>query len=183
MDIFRVIYILKNITQKYLLLLDIIEKKNTIQNKININLNNKISLHFRIYGGNQNYHPDINNDFYIKSLKHIINTTKKDDWDIVYFNEKKFDNLILKKIVYFKEVFPNLNFIKLENGLSDWEEMLAMGLCKHNIIANSSFSWWGAYFNENKEKIVCYPSLWFGRSIIISIILKIYILQQWTIIL
>ena len=55
------------------------------------------------------------------------------------------------------------NFIKLENGLSDWEEMLAMSLCKYNIIANSSFSWWGAYFNENKEKIVCYPSVWFGE--------------------
>jgi hypothetical protein len=146
-------------------LLDIKEKKNTIQNKININLNNKISLHFRIYGGNQSYHPDLNNGFYINSLKHIINTTKKDDWNIVYFNEEEFDSLIFKKIVYFKEVFPNLNFIKLENELSDWEEMLVMSLCQHNIIANSSFSWWGAYFNENKEKIVCYPSLWFGEAL------------------
>ena len=58
-----------------------------------------------------------------------------------------------------------MKFIKLGNELDDWEEMLVMSLCQHNIIANSTFSWWGAYFNENKEKIVCYPSLWFGEAL------------------
>ena len=43
--------------------------------------------------------------------------------------------------------------------------MLSMSCCEHNIIANSTFSWWGAYFNDKKEKIGCYPGQWFGPKL------------------
>jgi hypothetical protein len=81
---------------------------------------------------------------------------------ILYFCEEE-DNYIINPIIeQLKEKFPFFIFLKVDDNIEDWKQMLIMSNCHHNIIANSSFSWWGAYFNNNKDKVVCYPSQWFG---------------------
>ena len=55
---------------------------------------------------------------------------------------------------------PNAEFISWNKGKDSYIDMQLMSNCKHNIIANSSFSWWAAWLNNNYNKVVIGPKKW-----------------------
>ncbi len=49
-------------------------------------------------------------------------------------------------------------------GFDDWQEFILLSLCKHIVIANSTFSWWAAWFHDTKNRVVIMPKYWSSSS-------------------
>lgn len=125
-----------------------------------------ISLHFRIgdYVNLQDFHPILTLNYYRKSLDYILSFLPSNKIRVLYFCEKVDNEVVVKHIEVLQHIYKeeNIEFIKVSDDIVDWKQLLLMSLCHHNIIANSTFSWWGAFFNGNVDKKICYPSNWFG---------------------
>jgi hypothetical protein len=124
-----------------------------ILNKYRNNEKELVSLHIRRgdYLKFPTIHPFIGMDYINKSISLF------DDYNILVFSDDiKWCNDNIQK----ENVFYLNNDIKLE----DYQELWLMSLCDHNIISNSSFSWWGSYLNKNENKIVVAPKIWFGTD-------------------
>lgn len=96
-----------------------------------------------------NHHPTQNIDYYKEAVK-------------IIGNEKTY--LIFSDDIDWCR--SNFNFINdkifITNN-TDFQDLYLMSKCDHNIIANSTFSWWGAWMNENINKKVVTPKIWFGN--------------------
>jgi hypothetical protein len=124
-----------------------------------------VSLHFRLgdYKYLQDCHPILDIDYYKNALGYIMLMDPTIS-HVKYYCEDEDIETVNQNVETLRQEFREFVFER-ELADSDWEEMMSMSCCKHNIIANSSFSWWGAYLNTNPERIVCYPSVWFGPTI------------------
>lgn len=94
-----------------------------------------------------NHHPLCSVDYYNRAIKHFI----EDETTFIVCSDDIGwcqDNLKAKHIHF----SPNSTFV----------DLCIMSLADHNIIANSSFSWWGSWLNKNESKKVIAPNTWFG---------------------
>lgn len=118
---------------------------------------NSVSIHIR--RGDYVNHPWFKGicgiDYYKRAITHIEDNVKPELYCVlsndVDWCRKELELFMPKdKIVY----------VDWNKGTESYVDMQIMSLCKHNIIANSSFSWWGAWLNKNQNKIVIAPSKW-----------------------
>lgn len=126
-----------------------------------------VSMHFRFgdYLEKQEYHPVLPYQYFFDSLNKIL-YDHPEVKQVIYFCDVNDLEMVNPIILDLSLTFTHLEFYKIVDGLEDWEELFAMSCCQHNIIANSTFSWWGAYLKTNvKSKTVCYPSIWFGPKV------------------
>lgn len=132
--------------------------KDTLHKKLmkrwgNILKQNNVSIHIRRgdYLKLKHIYHTLEADYYIKALNIIKSRT--DFSNIIIFSDDISwcrDNLKLETCIFVEEQ-------------SAYEDLYLMSLCNHNIISNSTFSWWGAWLNKYKNKIIIAPEKWFRK--------------------
>ena len=143
--------------------LDVKKKITKAQSNIDFNTHSYISMHFRLgdYKKYPHIYPILSQTYYSNSISYILGKATNKHQRILYFCENDDLEDVVKMVEGLQTIFPFLKFIRANPLLKDWEQILLMSLCHYNIIANSTFSWWGAYLNDNINQIVCYPEQWF----------------------
>jgi hypothetical protein len=118
-----------------------------------LNSENTCSIHVRRgdFLKYPNNHPVQNMNYFLKAIKQM----PKDSVFLIFSDD----------IQWCRQNFPDLpEKFKFIEGNKDYEDLYIMSRCKNNIICNSTFSWWGAWLNNNPDKIVVAPATWFGPA-------------------
>ena len=143
----------KIIRHEFRLKNDLSEKSAELERKINGD--NSVSVHIRrgdyTLPKYRKIFYECSVEYYTLAIKYILDIVPNAEFFVFS------DDLEWAKNIPFPK---KTNFVGKELGLRDSEELILMSRCKHNIIANSSFSWWAAWLNQNDKKIVIGPKNW-----------------------
>lgn len=98
----------------------------------------------------------IKDAIYYKNALDYLEKELKDPHFFIFSDDIQWANENLK--------LSNCTYVDSNKGKNSYIDMYLMSLCKHNIIANSTFSWWGAWLNKNLDKIVIMPRRWINKD-------------------
>lgn len=136
---------------------EIVQEVKNILNNNTLGNTCSISVRRGDYIRLQHIHP-LQPDEYWHKAQTVIENFNNIDTYIVFSDDidwcrqnKHLFNKTGKKILFF-------------SGRTQIDDFVAITLCEHNIITNSTFSWWGAWLNKNNKKTVVMPKLWFGPT-------------------
>lgn len=133
------------------------KKKIKLSKELKYILDSKDTVSIHIRRGDFKKHNNLlNMNYYEKACALIVNRMEN-PYYVVFSDE-------LDWVKEYMQFGKNVYFVNEDKKLEDYEELFIMSRCKHNIIANSTFSWWGAWLNTNRNKIVIGPKHWFARN-------------------
>lgn len=113
-----------------------------------------VSLHIRRGDYLKNPIYGVCDEHYHKKAINWINDRVDNPFFIVFSDDVEWCN------EYLNQFKVNYRMVDWNIGQDSYQDMFLMSQCKHNIIANSTFSWWGAWLNTNNNKIVVAPNMW-----------------------
>ena len=132
-------------------------------------INSVVAVSVHIRRGDYVNNPSINAihgvcdlDYYRRAVEFLRSRIQSEDLHFFVFSD---DPEWVRENVNFGSA---TTFVSHNDASKNYEDMRLMSSCKHHIIANSSFSWWGAWLNANPDKVVVAPKQWFKSSTLSS---------------
>ena len=127
-----------------------------------ITANNIVSVHVRRgdFLNSKLYRGLCGKDYYRKAIEKVKSIVGEEAKFVFFSNDINWCKDNLADLI----APDNISFADWNRGADSYKDLFLMSACRINIIANSSFSWWGAYLNQRDDKVVIAPEKWINKD-------------------
>lgn len=139
-----------------------LDERNLNLHQALLSKNNSVSVHVRRgdFLNKRIYKGLCGKDYYLKAIAEAKRIAGNDADFYVFSNDLPWCRENLSDLI----AAEHFHAVDWNTGLNSYKDMILMGACRVNIIANSSFSWWGAYLNQRTDRQVIAPEKWINKK-------------------